>query len=100
MELVRGSQVGSLNYMAPERILDEEATHLNCLADVYSISACAYFAATGEDIYPSHRYGSTYEQLKAALEAKTPQFPETLSPVIIEFLSLGYASRTVTEYVG
>ena len=68
-----GYQVGSLDYMAPERFTDESATSA---VDVYSLACVLYEALTGARPYPSH----SLEQLVAAHVSAPPPQPSTVNP--------------------
>jgi serine/threonine protein kinase len=68
-----GYQVGSLDYMAPERLSDETATSA---VDVYSLACVLYEALTGATPYPSH----SLEQVMAAHVSSPPPQPSAVNP--------------------
>lgn len=68
-----GYQVGSLDYMAPERMSDEATTPA---ADVYSLACVLYEALTGATPYPSH----SLEQVMAAHISSPPPRPSAINP--------------------
>jgi serine/threonine protein kinase len=68
-----GYQVGSLDYMAPERFGDEAATPA---VDVYSLACVLYEALTGARPYPSH----SLEQVMAAHVSSPPPQPSAVNP--------------------
>jgi serine/threonine protein kinase len=68
-----GYQVGSLDYMAPERFGDEAATSA---VDVYSLACVLYEALTGARPFPSH----SLEQVMAAHVSSPPPRPSAVNP--------------------
>jgi serine/threonine protein kinase len=68
-----GYQVGSLDYMAPERFGDEAATPA---VDVYSLACVLYEALTGATPFPSR----SLEQVIAAHVSSPPPQPSAVNP--------------------
>jgi serine/threonine protein kinase len=68
-----GCQVGSLDYMAPERLGDEAATPA---VDVYSLACVLYEALTGARPFPGH----SLEQIIAAQLSSPPPHPSAVNP--------------------
>jgi serine/threonine-protein kinase len=68
-----GYQVGSLDYIAPERLSDEAITPA---VDVYSLACVLYEALTGATPYPSH----SLQQVMAAHISSPPPQPSAVNP--------------------
>lgn len=68
-----GYQVGSFDYMAPERFGDEEATPA---VDVYSLACVLYEALTGAKPFPVH----SAEQVIGAHISSPPPRPSAVNP--------------------
>ena len=68
-----GYQVGSFDYMAPERFGDEEATSA---VDVYSLACVLYEALTGAKPFPVH----SAEQVIGAHISSPPPRPSAVNP--------------------
>src|ERR1700758_350743 len=68
-----GTQIGTLNYMAPERISGEVSTHA---VDVYSLACVLYESLTGDPPFE----GDNLEQLVAAHIALPPPRPSAANP--------------------
>lgn len=67
-----GSQIGSLDYMAPERFGDEAATSA---VDVYSLACVLYESLTGATPFPGH----SMEQKIAAHMSSQPRQPSAVN---------------------
>ena len=68
-----GHQVGSFDYMAPERFSDQAATPV---VDVYSLACVLDEALTGDRPFPSH----SVEQVIAAHLSSPPPQPSAINP--------------------
>jgi serine/threonine protein kinase len=68
-----GYQVGSFDYMAPERFGDEEAT---TAVDVYSLACVLYEALTGAKPFPVH----SAQQVIGAHVSSPPPRPSAVNP--------------------
>jgi serine/threonine-protein kinase len=70
---VAGYQVGTFDYMAPERLGDEEVT---ASVDVYSLACVLYEALTGAKPFPVH----SAEQVIGAHISSPPPKPSSVNP--------------------
>jgi serine/threonine protein kinase len=68
-----GTQIGSLAYMAPERLSDAQCTYA---ADVYSLACVLYEALTGDTPFRS----DSYEHLIASHLSAPPPRPSAINP--------------------
>jgi tRNA A-37 threonylcarbamoyl transferase component Bud32 len=68
-----GTQIGTLNYMAPERFSDQEAT---LAVDIYSLTCVLYESLTGETPFAT----DSLEHLVAAHIASPPPRPSLANP--------------------
>ncbi|MGO9152277.1 serine/threonine-protein kinase [Mycobacterium sp.] len=72
---IAGHQVGTFDYMAPERFGDQEATQA---VDVYSLACVLYEALTGAKPFPVH----SAEQAIGAHMSSPPPRPGAINPTV------------------
>ncbi len=92
---VAGYQIGSFDYMAPERFGDHPTTPA---ADVYSLACVLHEALTGKRPFP----GGSVEQIMGAHIATPPPRPSTVNPSIPiafdEIITRGMAKNPDDRY--
>ncbi|HJL04195.1 MAG TPA: serine/threonine-protein kinase [Polyangiaceae bacterium LLY-WYZ-15_(1-7)] len=79
-----GRPVGTLRYMAPERLFEPE--RVDTPADVYGLGAVLFVALTGRRPFPHVRRGSTRALIEAIVAGDHPE-PRELAPAVPEALS-------------
>jgi serine/threonine protein kinase len=70
-----GNQIGTFQYMAPERFGDQEAT---AAVDVYSLTCVLYETLTGDTPFPS----DSLEAVMAAHMIAPPPWPSAVNPAV------------------
>jgi serine/threonine-protein kinase len=70
-----GTQIGTLNYMAPERFRDQQATPA---VDVYSLACVLYECLTGDAPFPTN----SLEQIMAAHLTSAPPRPSAVNRAV------------------
>lgn len=86
------TQVGSMSYMAPERIFMGQSEGYSTKADVWSLGIMLIEAATGETVYNVVKFDSPFAQMMAIINDPPPRLPvEGFSPVFQSFVGKWYS---------
>lgn len=81
------TQIGSMCYMAPERIVMEQETGYTAKADVWSLGVTLYESAMAEPLFGTTNYDSPFAQLMAVVNDPPPTLSEAeFSPDFRDFI--------------
>lgn len=83
------TQIGSMSYMAPERIVMDKSEGYSAKADVWSLGLTLVEAATGENIYGPVNFDSPFAQMMAIINDPAPRLPpDQFSPEFQHFIMI------------
>lgn len=94
------TQIGSMCYMAPERIVMEQDTGYTAKADVWSLGVTLYESAMAEPLFSTTKYDGPFAQLMAVVNDPPPTLPEAeFSPDFRDFIQCWYLQVTRRQCV-
>src|SRR5262249_11449764 len=93
-----GQFLGTLDYIAPEQVLDSHAVDIR--ADIYALGCTLYELLAGQPPFAGPAYGSLFLKMRAHVEApvppireRRPDVPERLAAALERMLAKDRASR-------
>lgn len=78
MHSLAKTNVGCLEYLAPERLRTPEAPY-SCASDVWAFGLALMEIALGKYPFSGKEYDSLFSRLHAVMNGHFPHLPETLS---------------------